>query len=78
MWPFNICNSYAVKARYRKFLAGIRDECDLDTDESETRHLEDVLDEFHAWLIDVFQPIFLEAAPGTCIPPSNLTPRTGE
>jgi hypothetical protein len=66
MSPFYICNSPAVESRYRKFIAAVRGEWDLDTDEGE--HPEDVMDDFHAWLINAFEPVFLEVAPD--IPPS--------
>ncbi|KAL2130963.1 hypothetical protein VTI74DRAFT_5708 [Chaetomium olivicolor] len=68
MSPFYICDSPAVESRYRKFIGAVRDECEADTDESEAQHPEDVLDEFHAWLIDAFEPVFLEVVPD--IPPS--------
>ncbi|KAK4243000.1 hypothetical protein C7999DRAFT_36679, partial [Corynascus novoguineensis] len=66
MSPFYICNSPAVESRYRKFIAALRDEWEFDTDEGE--HPEDVMDDFHAWLINAFEPVFLEVAPD--IPPS--------
>ncbi|KAK3318131.1 hypothetical protein B0H66DRAFT_556314 [Apodospora peruviana] len=67
--PFYFCNSPVVESQYRKFLAAVRDEdIDTDTRETEPQHPEDVLDEFHAWLIAAFEPVFLEVAPD--IPPS--------
>ncbi|KAK4099631.1 hypothetical protein N658DRAFT_498114 [Parathielavia hyrcaniae] len=66
MSPFYICHSPAVASRYRKFIAAVRDECKIDTDEGE--HPEDMIDDFHAWLINAFEPVFLEVAPD--IPPS--------
>lgn len=66
MSPFYICNSPAVESRYRKFITAVRYEWESDTLEGE--HPEDVMDDFHAWLIDILEPIFLEVAPD--IPPS--------
>lgn len=66
MSPFYICNSPAIESRYRKFIAAVRDESECDTDEDE--HPEDVMDDFHAWLINAFEPVFLQVAPD--IPPS--------
>ncbi|KAH6854731.1 hypothetical protein B0I37DRAFT_362903 [Chaetomium sp. MPI-CAGE-AT-0009] len=67
MSPFYICNSPAVESRYRKFIAAVRDEWESDADE-EGEHPEDVTDDFHAWLINAFEPVFLEVAPD--VPPS--------
>ncbi|KAK4243135.1 hypothetical protein C7999DRAFT_44982 [Corynascus novoguineensis] len=64
--PFYICNSPAVESRYHKFIAALRDEWEFDIDEGE--HLEDVMDDFYAWLINAFEPVFLQVAPD--IPPS--------
>ena len=66
MSPFFICNSPAVESRYRKFIAAVTDKWEFDTDEGE--HPEDVIDDFHAWLINAFEPVFLQVAPD--IPPS--------
>jgi hypothetical protein len=66
MSPFYICNSPAIESLYRKFIAALRDEWEFDIDNGE--HPEDVIDDFHTWLIDIFEPIFLEVAPD--IPPS--------
>ncbi|AEO67357.1 uncharacterized protein THITE_2129274 [Thermothielavioides terrestris NRRL 8126] len=68
MSPFYICNSPAIESRYRKFLAAVRDEWEFDTDQDDGEHPETVIDDFHAWLINVFEPVFLEVAPD--IPPS--------
>lgn len=66
MYPFYICNSPAVESRYREFIAAVRDDGDFDA--GEDKHPEDVIDKFHAWLINVFEAVFLEVAPD--IPPS--------
>ncbi|KAK3946137.1 hypothetical protein QBC46DRAFT_368907 [Diplogelasinospora grovesii] len=68
MSPFYICDSPVIESRYRKFIAAVRGKYETDTEESEAQHPEDVLDEFHAWLIAAFEPVFLEVAPD--IPPS--------
>ena len=76
MSPFFICNSPAVESQYRKFIAVVKGEYDYNDDMSgvgegegqEEQHPEEVLDEFHQWLIAALTPIFLEVVPD--IPPS--------
>lgn len=68
MSPFYLCASPAIESRYRKFVAAVRDEDEIDEEESEAQHPEHVLTEFHDWLIATFEQIFLELAPD--LPPS--------
>ena len=69
MSPFFICNSPLVESRYRTFISVVRDDYEYnDDDETETRqHPEDILYDFHAWLIGVLEPLFLQLAPD--VPP---------
>jgi len=71
MSRFFICNSPTVESRYRKFIAAVRGhytyDGDMATEQGEAQHPEEVLDEFHDWLITVFEPVFLDVAPD--IPP---------
>ncbi|KAK4178047.1 hypothetical protein QBC36DRAFT_325681 [Triangularia setosa] len=64
MSPFYICDSPVVEARYRKFIAAVKGEFVEDAEEDE----QDVLEDFHEWLIVAFEPVFLELAPD--VPPS--------
>ncbi|KAK0751549.1 hypothetical protein B0T18DRAFT_402768 [Schizothecium vesticola] len=69
MSPFYLCDSPVIESRYRKFIAAVRDEDVLmATEEDKVQDPEDVLDDFHAWIIAVFKPVFLEVAPD--VPPS--------
>jgi hypothetical protein len=76
MSPFFFSNSPTIATRYRKFLAAARDDdYELEKEEKEKGKEEEesddpdiVLREFHAWLITVFEPVFLQVAPD--LPPS--------
>ena len=58
------CDSPVIESRYRKFIAAVRDEDVLmATEEDKAQHPEEVMDDFHAWIIAVFEPIFQEVAP---------------
>ncbi|KAK4043878.1 hypothetical protein C8A01DRAFT_43251 [Parachaetomium inaequale] len=69
MSPFFFSNSPSIDSRYRKFLAAARDDAHEPEDEEDgANHPDFVLPEFHAWIIAVFESVFLQAA--SDIPPS--------
>jgi hypothetical protein len=74
MSPFFICSSPAVESHYRKFIAVVKGDYEYGDDMNEVgegqeqQHPEEVLDEFHKWLIAALTPVFLEVVPD--IPPS--------
>ncbi len=71
--PVFICDSPLTLARYIKFMSCVRDAYPWgdfdDEDPAQTRkHPEEILQDFHAWLITALQPLFLRLVP--TLPPS--------
>ncbi|KAK3898213.1 hypothetical protein C8A05DRAFT_19154 [Staphylotrichum tortipilum] len=71
--PFFVCNSPLLLARYLDFVSVVRDDYSWnddinDPDDPTHKHPEDILRDFHAWLIAALQPLLLRLVPN--LPPS--------